>query len=139
MHALGIALQRQQGVHAIASDRRVDFDTWPGTLSYTPPGVEVFSESATGGEYLVLRYAAHEADAPGPSRRISQHGQRSALQMAQHLRLLLLSPSRTLWPSSRLRCASWPARRAAPAGPTRAPAPAMRACWTALPPSSIGR
>jgi AraC-like DNA-binding protein len=64
MHALGIALQRQQGVHAIASDRRVDFDTWPGTLSYTPPGVEVFSESATGGEYLVLRYAAHEADAP---------------------------------------------------------------------------
>ena len=92
MHALGIALQRQQGVHAIASDRRVDFDTWPGTLSYTPPGVEVFSESATGGEYLVLRYAAHEADAPGPSRRISQHGQRAALQMAQHLRLLLLSP-----------------------------------------------
>ena len=92
MHALGIALQRQQGVHAIASDRRVDFDTWPGTLSYTPPGVEVFSESATGGEYLVLRYAAHEADAPRPSQRISQHGQRSALQMAQHLRLLLLSP-----------------------------------------------
>lgn len=92
MHTLGIALQRQQGVHAIASDRRVDFDTWPGTLSYTPPGVEVFSESATGGEYLVLRYAAHEADAPGPSRRISRHGERSALQMAQHLRRLLLSP-----------------------------------------------
>ncbi len=92
MHALGIALQRQQGVHAIASDRREDFDTWPGTLSYTPPGVEVFSESATGGEYLVLRYAAHEADAPRPAQRISQHGQRSALQMALHLRLLLLSP-----------------------------------------------
>lgn len=92
MHALGIALQRQQGVHAIASDRREDFDTWPGTLSYTPPGVEVFSESATGGEYLVLRYAAHEADAPRPPQRISQHGQRSALQIALHLRLLLLGP-----------------------------------------------
>ena len=92
MHALGIALQRQQGVHAIASDRRVDFDTWPGTLSYTPPGVEVFSESATGGEYLVLRYAAHEADGPRPSQRISQHGQRAALQVALHLRRLLLSP-----------------------------------------------
>ncbi|UBQ40944.1 AraC family transcriptional regulator [Comamonas thiooxydans] len=92
MHALGIALQRQQGVHAIASDRRVDFDTWPGTLSYTPPGVEVFSESATGGEYLVLRHGVHETDAPRPSQRVTRHGQRAALQIAQHLRLLLLSP-----------------------------------------------
>ena len=92
MHALGIALQRQQGVHAIASDRRVDFDTWPGTLSYTPPGVEVFSESAAGGEYLVLRHSVHETDAPRPSQRVTRHGQRAALQIAQHLRLLLLSP-----------------------------------------------
>ncbi|MEB5963847.1 AraC family transcriptional regulator [Comamonas testosteroni] len=90
MHSLGIALQRQQGVHAIASDRRVDFDTWPGTLSHTPAGIEVFSESATGGEYLVLRYAPHEADAPGPSRRVSRTGQRAALQIALHLRRLLL-------------------------------------------------
>ncbi len=89
MHALGIALQRQQGVHAIASDRREDFDTWPGTLSYTPPGVEVFSESAAGGEYLVLRHSVHETDAPRPSQRVTRHGQRAALQIAQHLRLLL--------------------------------------------------
>ena len=36
LHSLGIALERQQGVHAIASDRRVDFDTWPGTVACTP-------------------------------------------------------------------------------------------------------
>ena len=92
MHSLGMALERQQGVHAIASDRRENFDTWPGTLAYTPPGVEVFSESATGGEYLVLRYAADAAEEIGPKQRISWQGHRAALQLAQHLRQQLLHP-----------------------------------------------
>ena len=92
MHSLGMALERQQGVHAIASDKREDFDTWPGTLAYTPPGVEVFSESATGGEYLVLRYATDAADEIAPEKRISWQGHRAALQLAQRLRQQLLQP-----------------------------------------------
>ncbi|MFN9473083.1 helix-turn-helix domain-containing protein [Acidovorax sp.] len=60
--SLGMALERQRGVHAIGTDRRTDFDTWMGTLSYTPPGLDVFSESATGGEYLVIRWEAAPAD-----------------------------------------------------------------------------
>lgn len=35
---LGVTLERQRGVHAIDSDRREDFDTWPGTLALTPQG-----------------------------------------------------------------------------------------------------
>lgn len=54
--SFGIALERQRGVHAIGTDRREDFDTWLGTMSFTPPGLEVFSESATGGEYLAIRW-----------------------------------------------------------------------------------
>ena len=98
-HSLGIALERQQGVHAIASDRRVDFDTWPGTVAHTPPGVDVFSESATGGEYLVVRctsalwkQAAGGAVPGTAARRTVACGQRAALQAAHHLRQLLLAP-----------------------------------------------
>lgn len=88
-NALGIALERQRGVHAIGTDRRTDFDTWPGTLSHTPPGVDVFSESATGGEYLVLRWDA--TDAPVSPERISHVGHSTALQTAQSLRRMLLA------------------------------------------------
>ncbi|EZP51544.1 AraC family transcriptional regulator [Delftia sp. RIT313] len=98
LHSLGIALERQQGVHAIASDRRVDFDTWPGTVACTPPGVDVFSESATGGEYLVVRCTqAHweqwlsDGASATQARRVVTPGQRSALQIAHQLRQLLLS------------------------------------------------
>lgn len=97
LHSLGMALERQQGVHAIGSDRRVDFDTWPGTLARTPPGVDVFSESATGGEYLVVRCTDAQWEqwlgdgfhAP-LTRRIVAPGQRDALRIAHQLRQLLL-------------------------------------------------
>jgi AraC-like DNA-binding protein len=101
LHSLGIALERQQGVHAIASDRRIDFDTWPGTLARTPPGVDVFSESATGGEYLVVRCTqAHwetlldDGVDGSPDRRLVAHGQRAALLIAHQLRQLLLCPDK---------------------------------------------
>lgn len=51
---IGIALERQRGVHAFGGDRRRDFDAWPGEISVIQPGVETFSESECGGEYLVL-------------------------------------------------------------------------------------
>lgn len=95
MHSLGIALERQQGVHAIGSSRREDFDTWPGTLAYTPPGVDVFSESGTGGEYLVARWS-DGGMAPGghcgAQRRIHWTGHAQALAAARHLRRLVLAP-----------------------------------------------
>jgi AraC-like DNA-binding protein len=90
MHSLGIALERQRGVHAIGSDKRVDFDAWPGVLAYTPPGIEVFSESAVGGEYLVARWV--DADAPPVMRRVELSGHRAAMTVARRIRHGLLSP-----------------------------------------------
>ncbi|WP_308924428.1 AraC family transcriptional regulator [Janthinobacterium sp. J1-1] len=98
-YSLGIALQRQQGVHAIGTDRRADFDTWPGTLAHTPPGVDVFSESETGGEYLIVRWAStaeldvHEFD-KAANRRHQWTGHAAALRRARHLRRLLLASER---------------------------------------------
>jgi AraC-like DNA-binding protein len=91
---LGVTLERQQGIHAIDSDRRVDFDTLPGVLAFTPVGVEVFSESANGGEYLLLRLDEQFADEmlPAISQRVESAGDRRALTLAREIRRLLLTP-----------------------------------------------
>ena len=95
-HALGMALERQRGVHAIGTDRREDFDTWPGTLAYTPPGMDVFSESPTGGEYLVVRWSG-DGVALGrhalAAQRLHWTGHARALDAARHLRRQLLAPT----------------------------------------------
>jgi AraC-like DNA-binding protein len=92
-YSLGMALERQQGVHAIGTDRRTDFDTWPGTLAFAPPGVDVFSESESGGEYLVVRWssvaAPHFADHATRRHQWIPHG--LALRRAYALRQLLLA------------------------------------------------
>jgi AraC-like DNA-binding protein len=91
--SLGMALERQQGVHAIGTDCITDFDTWPGTMAYTPPGVDVFSESPGGGEYLLVRWRP-EADsgmAAGGGQREQWTPHRLALRQAWHLRRLLLA------------------------------------------------
>ncbi|MFJ7108538.1 helix-turn-helix domain-containing protein [Pseudomonas sp. NPDC098740] len=91
---LGVSLERQHGVHAIDSDHRVDFDTLPGVLAYTPVGVEVFSESASGGEYLLMRLDEPLADQHFPSvdYRVQSSGNRRALMLGRELRRLLLAP-----------------------------------------------
>jgi AraC family transcriptional regulator len=91
IQSLGIALERQQGVHAIGSDKRVDFDTWPGVLAYTPPGIDVFSESALGGEYLVARWAG--ADVLPTRQRVEMPGNRGAMAIGRRIRHELLSSS----------------------------------------------
>lgn len=93
-HTLGVTLERQQGVHAIDSDHRVDFDTLPGVLAHTPVGVEVFSESASGGEYLLLRMDEQFArrHLPSINHRVQLAGQSQALGLARTLRRLLLDP-----------------------------------------------
>jgi AraC family transcriptional regulator len=89
VQSLGIALERQRGVHAIGSDVRVDFDVWPGVLACTPPGIDVFSESPVGGEYLVARWEG--ADAAPLARRIELAGHRAAATLGQRIRHALLS------------------------------------------------
>jgi AraC family transcriptional regulator len=91
-HTLGIALERQSGVHAVGSDRRHDFDTWSGTLAYTPPGMGVFSESQRGGEYLVLTWAADNSCEI--NERPTLHGQANAMSIALSIRRALLQPCR---------------------------------------------
>jgi len=93
-HTLGVTLERQQGVHAIASDRRTDFDTFPGVLAQTPIGVDVFSESAEGGEYLLLRFDESFAcqHLPRIDRRVQSAGHSHALQLAREMRRVLLAP-----------------------------------------------
>lgn len=95
-HALGIALERQRGVHAIGTDHRKDFDTWPGTLAYTLPGVDVFSESETGGEYLVVRWEGDSMELsnfPGREERVQWTARGGQWLAARHLRGLLLAPA----------------------------------------------
>ncbi|MBD9611500.1 AraC family transcriptional regulator [Pseudomonas sp. PDM02] len=91
---IGVTLERQQGVHAIDSDRRVDFDTLPGVLAYTPEGVEVFSESSSGGEYLLMQLDESFADEqlPAVGHRVQSCGNRQALSLAREVRRLLLAP-----------------------------------------------
>lgn len=62
-------------------------------LAYAPPGVEVFSESQVGGEYLVLRWTSGSCmKAAGTAQgRIHWSGRKQALQAAHHLRRLLLN------------------------------------------------
>lgn len=96
--SIGIALERQTGVHAIGSDRREAFDRWPGTLAITPAGMDVFSESADGGEYLVMRLVGADLDAlPGeaPVRtRVCIAGVQEAFKLARALRRALIAPPR---------------------------------------------
>lgn len=92
LHTLGVALERQRGVHAIGTDRRQDYDTWPGTLAYTPPGVDVFSESETGGEYLVVRWSGAPGMPAVTAQRLQWTGHAPAVHAAQRLRRLLVAP-----------------------------------------------
>ena len=89
--ALGVALERQRGVHAVGSDRRTDFDTWAGTASLTPPGVDVYSESDAGGEYLAVRWAAGVDDAQLPAQRVQRAAQAALLRQAFRVRAAMLA------------------------------------------------
>lgn len=97
-YRFGLALERQQGVHAFAGDRRCDFDAWPGEFAYTAPNVDVFSESPQGGEYLTLHAMSAVAGAipaiETASPRVVFHGDRRAMRLGWHLRRLLLAPQR---------------------------------------------
>lgn len=119
--SLGMALERQMGVHAFGTDRREDFDTWMGTLSYTPPGLDVFSESPIGGEYLVIRWnAAPDDGTAGPPTRPQCTAPPALLRQALALRGLLVrqAPPAALEPLAQSLLAGLDAMQAAPATPS---------------------
>ncbi|MFZ6875488.1 helix-turn-helix domain-containing protein [Undibacterium sp. Di27W] len=90
--SLGLAFARQQGVHAIASDVRQDFDAWPGDFAISEAGLPMFSESAHGGEYLLMHITRPEllAGMSAASPRQIFHGDKQAVMLAWQLRSLLL-------------------------------------------------
>ncbi|UXI66367.1 helix-turn-helix domain-containing protein [Tahibacter amnicola] len=91
---VGIALERQRGVHAIASDRRVDFDTLPYTLAVTPAGMAVYSESDVGGEYLLLSLPTDARDkAAVTSTRCITTGSKPVVAAARQARRAMLAGS----------------------------------------------
>lgn len=96
-HVLGLAFERQRGVHAVGGERRRDFDAWPGDLACTAPGVDMFSESPQGGEYLTLHVAGDALADPGDlhsnAPRTIFHGHRPALRLGWQLRRLMLAPA----------------------------------------------
>ena len=95
LYVLGLAFERQRGVHAVGNDRRQDFDAWPGDLAITSPNVGIFSESGNGGEYLTLHVtrAASElnSNVPLTAPRSVIHGDRRAVQLGWRLRRLMLA------------------------------------------------
>lgn len=128
----GIALERQRGVHAIGGDRREDFDTWMGTMSFTPPGMDVFSESPTGGEYLAIRW--DQGGGQGGGHRALSRPQRTApaalLQQALVLRRLLVGQAPATQVEARVQqlLAGLDALLQGP-DPTRAPGAALRPAY----------
>lgn len=92
---LGLAFERQQGVHAVGDARRHDFDAWPGELALTGPDVELFSESRTGGEYLALHlkrdWSGLEPQLPPGLPRSVFRGDRQAVRLGERLRRSLLA------------------------------------------------
>lgn len=95
-YVLGLAFERQSGVHAIGGGPRQDFDAWPGDFALAAPAVEIFSESGRGGEYLALQIGGPAAEnlfaASGtlPPRRVFR-GDRQAMDLGLRLRALLLA------------------------------------------------
>ncbi|MFZ6770602.1 helix-turn-helix domain-containing protein [Undibacterium sp. Di26W] len=90
--SLGLAFARQTGVHAIGSDVRQDFDAWPGELALGMAGLPLFSESAHGGEYLLMHITMPALLTAMPTRLPRQifHGDKQAVMLAWQLRRLLI-------------------------------------------------
>lgn len=93
---LGVAFERQQGVHAVGGGRRQDFDAWPGELAITSPDMEIFSESGNGGEYLALHVQCAalglESVMPLTSPRSVFRGDGRAVRLGGQLRRSMLAP-----------------------------------------------
>jgi AraC family transcriptional regulator len=96
---IGVALDRQRGVHSFSSDRVRRFDAWPNSLAITPQGMETFSESSAGGEYVrilldsdsVLHDCLLTNISISAGERISREGDRRAGILARRIRRAMLA------------------------------------------------
>jgi AraC family transcriptional regulator len=89
---IGFAFDSQIGVHAFGTDRRSGYRAKPNGLAFVPAGCDVYSSSATGGEYLKISIGA-QTEAPWAwDRRFSDTVDPTAIETASALRRLLLSP-----------------------------------------------
>jgi AraC family transcriptional regulator len=89
--SIGFAFDSQAGVHAFASERRVDFRTRPNSLAYVPPGCDVYSQSSHGGEYLKVTFAPEADESWLHARRFNDVIDAATIDAAQRLRRQLLA------------------------------------------------
>lgn len=89
--SIGFAFDSQCGTHAIGTDRIRPFDALPNSLAFVPAGCDVFSRSAKGGEYLLLRRNDGMLDAG--EQPLNNVIDSKAIAMAQQMRQTLLSPT----------------------------------------------
>ncbi len=89
--SIGFAFDSQRGQHAIGSDRIRPFTATPNGLAFIPPGCDVFSESAEGGEYLRL-FRTDGAPLTG-NHAFNNRIDRQAIALAQRMRGALLQAS----------------------------------------------
>jgi len=90
---IGFAFDSQIGIHAFGTDRRSDYRAKPNGLAFVPAGCDVYSSSETGGEYLKITVGAGTAAPWIWTERFSDTIDAAAIQTANALRRLLLSPS----------------------------------------------
>jgi AraC family transcriptional regulator len=87
---IGFGFEAQTGVHAFASSRRSPFHAKPNHLSFVPPGCDVYSRSARGGEYLRIVLDGDIASRPHTERRFSNVIDATAIAAAEKLRRLMI-------------------------------------------------
>ena len=87
---IGFAFEGQAGTHAFATSRRSAFRGKPNHISWVPRGCDVYSQSATGGEYLKITLEPGRVNGAAAGHRFSNVIDRTAIAAAQRLRRLLL-------------------------------------------------
>ncbi len=92
--SIGFAFDGQVGVHAFASDRKIDFRAKPNGLAYLPPGCDVYSQSDAGGEYLKVTFEREYDEPWAATRRFNDVIDAAAINAAQQLRRQLLTRER---------------------------------------------
>lgn len=89
--SIGFAFAHQSGIHAIGTDKRVDFQATPNSIAFVPRGCDVFSESELGGEYLRIWQTSEPATITQKVRSVRNVIDPDAVRAAHGLRRLLIS------------------------------------------------
>ncbi len=82
--------ERQSGFHAFGCDKVEAFQTLPNSLAYIPDGMDVYSTSKTGGEYLSIHFEGERNQAELTDRNINGIIDRQAIKICNSFRNHLL-------------------------------------------------